>query len=156
MMDSQFITTTSVITNKMIVNLINNCKADSIVNHDSYDGINIIREQETMGTSVAVNLCDKTLAIGGVGRFHPGVGTAWIIIDKLFINYPKKLLQVCREIIQESFEFLNLHRVQMDIDLQYKENIRFSRALGFHEEGVMKWFGPNKEDYARYVRFKEM
>lgn len=136
----------------MIIGILNNSKKDSFISDKHNVALKMIREYQNLGTTIAITLTDEALAIGGVGRIHKGVGTAWMVVNNLFKKYPKTMVKMCRQIINESGEFLNLHRMQMDIDLQYKENVRFAKCLGFKEEGLMVSYGPHKEDYARYVK----
>ena len=143
------------ISDELLINLVNSAKTDNLLKDMSLDIQQRIDDYRLLGPVVAAKLDDEILGIGGVGKIHNGVGAAWLIISPLFIQYPKSLLKMCRQIIKEAFEGLKLHRIQMDIDSTFEENVRFADRLGFHCEGTMYKYGPNKEDYFRYVRLKD-
>lgn len=142
---------TQKITDEIILNVINDPKKDSVLIDAGNDMVKRIHEYSKIGVVVAATEEDITFGIGGVGRIHTGVGTAWLILNKQFLKYPKKLLKFSRYIVKASMLGLDLHRIQIDIDTNYEENTRFAKKLGFKFEGRMAQFGPEKQDYDRYV-----
>lgn len=142
---------TQEITDNIIVNLINSAKQDSIMIDAGNDMVQRIQDYTKLGVVIAAIEGDTTFAIGGVGIVHSGLGTAWSILNKEFLKYPKTLLKFSRLVIKASLLGLNLHRIQMDIDTTFEENARFAKKLGFSFEGKMIQYGPNQEDYDRYV-----
>ena len=146
---------TNHITDELIENLVINAKIDSLLIDMSSEVINRINDYMLLGPVVAAKLNNEILGIGGVGKIHAGVGVAWLILSPVFIKYPKSLLKMCRQIVDEAFDCLSLHRIHMDIDSSRAENSRFASKLGFECEGTMYKYGPNKEDYYRYVRHKD-
>lgn len=147
------IITKSTITDAEILDVLDNVKDDSILSDTGTQIVSIVREYQKIGPIVCSILENKTLGVGGIGRIHSGFGIAWIIINKVFLQYPKYMLSICRKIIKEGSYHLGLHRVQMDIDIAHEENIRFAKKLGFEFEGRMRKFGPQMQDYDRYVLF---
>ncbi len=142
---------TQKITDEIILNVINHAKEDSVLIDANLHMVKTIHEYAKMGIVVAAIEGDITFGIGGVGKIHKGLGIAWLILNKEFLKYPKKLLKFSRYVIQASILGLDLHRIQMDIDITYEENARFAKRLGFKFEGRMVQYGPNKQDYDRYV-----
>lgn len=142
---------TQQITDDIILNVINDPKKDSVLIDTGNEMVTRIHEYAKIGIVVAATEGNTTFGIGGVGRIHTGVGTAWLILNKQFLNYPKKLLKFSRYVINASLLGLDLHRIQMDIDTTYEENARFAKKLGFKLEGRMLQYGPDKQDYDRYV-----
>ncbi len=140
---------------RYIIEVLENNKKDCLLNHDHDHVIKKINEYRKLGPTVAAILEGKPLGIGGVGKIHNGLGVAWLILNKNFLKYPKSLLKISRKIIKDSFEYLDLHRIQMDIDIKYKENARFASKLGFSVEGRMYQYGPQRQDYDRYVMLRD-
>lgn len=146
---------TNIITDANILNLLSDAKEDDILVDTCKDAITIIREYQRIGNTVCFIKENITLGIGGVSRMHTGVASAWLIVSNKFLNYPKSLLSLCRELINESIEFMKLHRIEMVIDAKHIENIKFAEKLGFFLESKMHWYGPNKQQFLRFVRFQE-
>ena len=146
---------TQKITDEIILSVINDAKQDSLLIDANHEMVNRIHEYAKIGVVVAATENNITFGIGGVGRIHTGVGTAWLILNKQFLKYPKKLLKFSRYIVKASMDGLELHRIQMDIDTTYEENARFAKKLGFEFEGRMVEFGPERQDYDRYVLLRK-
>lgn len=146
---------TNNITDIIIHKLVNCSKTDSLLLDMRPEIIQRISDYSSLGPTVAAMTGETILGIGGVGKIHTGVGIAWLVISMEFTKYPKSMLKMCRQIIDEAFICMNFHRIQMDIDSTYPENGRFSSMLGFHCEGIMVKYGSNKKDYYRYVRLRD-
>lgn len=141
-------------TDQNIIDLIQSSKKDGLI-EDMTSQVILVREYQKLGPTVCATLGDDTLCVGGVARLHSGLGVAWLIVNVLFLKYPKFMLKTSRQIVKEGFDHLKLHRIQMDIEAQYSENIRFAEKLGFWAEGIMHQYGPQKQDYIRYVCLRD-
>ena len=146
---------TQEITDEIILNVINDSKKDSVLIDSKNEMVTRIHEYEKLGIVVAATDGNKTYGIGGVGKVHSGLGIAWLILNKQFLKYPKTLLKFSRLIIRSSLVGLDLHRIQMDVDTTYDENSRFAKKLGFEFEGRMYQYGPDQQDYDRYVLLRK-
>ncbi len=151
-LSSKDIKITSIISDDMIVDVIKNRKPDKFINDDYEQIINKIRGVESLGTTFGVTLADTTLMIAGVARMNKGLGYAWMQINAHFLKYPKTLVCISRQIVDEAVTYLNLHRIEADIDMDYQENIRFAKTIGFKQESIMEAYGPEKQDFARFVK----
>jgi hypothetical protein len=149
------ISTTHIITDEVVASLVKVAKADSLLADMRGIMIERVRQYKSLGPVVAAIRAEATLGIGGIGHIHKGVGMAWLLLSREFLKYPKSLLKLSRQIITEAFENLHLHRLQIDIDPTYKENVRFAKRLGFLYEGTMLQYGPKRQDYYRFVKLKE-
>lgn len=94
---------------------------------------------------------DFVLAIGGVIKYWEGVGEGWMMVSpegrkKVFSLYKTvdSFLQACAD--------NGYHRIQTCVLVGYKDAHRLVMKLGFIPEGMMVNYGPNKENYIRYVR----
>ena len=106
------------------------------------------------GPAITVMRENKVLAIGGVIKFWPGVGEAWMMIAPegrkggLFLyRYMEGFLETC-------FKEYGFHRIQASIVQDHKEAHRCIQRLGFIPEGMMVHYGPNKENFVRYTRIQ--
>lgn len=149
------IKTTHVITDQVVISLVKVAKTDSLLVDMKGIMVDRVKEYKKIGPVVAAIRGSDTLGIGGVGQIHTGVGTAWLLVSKEFLKYPKALLKLSRQILNEAFDGLNLHRLQIDVDPKHRENIRFAKRLGFKFEGTMLQYGTRRDDYYRFVRLRE-
>lgn len=46
------------------------------------------------------------------------------------------------------------HRMALDVRQDFEAGHRFARLLGFQAEGVMRAYGPNREDHMLYARVR--
>lgn len=154
-MTKQTNTITHNIKDKYIRQIFSNQKSDSLIG-DGYDEfIERVRGYEKAGpTFVCVTESDIALGIGGIIPTVPGSGHVWLSLNVMAIRRPKTLFKVCKNMYKEILEVNDYHRVQADIDITQWDNIRFAERYGFNFEGVMKAYGPNKEDFYRYAWIK--
>ena len=94
----------------------------------------------------------KVLAVGGVVKFWAGVGEAWLMVAPegrqkglILFRHMGKFLDFC--FVEHRF-----HRIQASIPYGHKEAHRCIMKLGFIPEGMMVRYGPDMENYVRYVR----
>jgi RimJ/RimL family protein N-acetyltransferase len=91
----------------------------------------------------------------GIHLFFPGSGEVWFVgIDHdLMRHNARATTDAARSLLETWARDHKLHRVQASVDAMHTEAWRFVLALGFKMEGEMKQYGPNREDYYRFVRF---
>jgi len=63
------------------------------------------------------------------------------------------VIGTARRLVDEWTEEFKLHRVQITIDESFKASYRLAVALGFTLESRMPKYGPDRENFLRYVRF---
>lgn len=143
------------ITDTYIEQIFRNQKSDSLIGDGYSEYIARIRLYEKQGPAfAAVTETDIVIALGGIISITPGVGHVWLTLSTEALRRPKSLLKVCKLIFKEMVQAKNYHRVQADIDITQWDNIRFVERHDFNFEGVMKAYGPNKEDFYRYAWIK--
>ena len=102
--------------------------------------------------AITIMIDDIPVACGGVHEVFKGSGVAWAWIDK---NIPKacvrRVAMLLRKHFHEKVERHGFHRIQADVEVGLEKAERFVRFLGFESEGIMKAFGPDKQDYERYA-----
>ena len=97
----------------------------------------------------------EIIGIAGVVILWPGVGEAWTFLNPSFKRYAKSIHRAVKEKLQEIMDTFNLHRVQTTVLDGFEAGIRWVKRLGFEEEGIMKAYGPNGEDFIRFARVRK-
>ncbi|MEL0098281.1 MAG: hypothetical protein VW907_01850, partial [Opitutae bacterium] len=62
---------------------------------------------------------------------------------------PVTLSRATKEVLHEEIVKTNYRRVQVNVRADWEVAVRFSKFLGFKEEGLMRKFGPEGADYLR-------
>lgn len=92
--------------------------------------------------------------IGGVIPFWKGVGEAWFLITEVGKLNVKSLLQDTLFFLNQMFEKEGFHRIHCNIACDFMQAQRFVMRCGFSPEGMMAEYGPNREHFIRYTRWK--
>ncbi len=139
----------------MIYSLLDDAKKDCMLDGSPDQIANVILMYQKLGTILCVVDGDSTICVAGITRSHKGVGICWSIIGNSFLKKPILLVKTSRNFIKKSMDKMNLHRIHMDIDKSYKENMRFASSLGFSCESTMYKYGPQRQDYYKYVLLRD-
>lgn len=105
------------------------------------------------GPAITIFNHDRILALGGVLQFWKGVGEAWMMVSPEGRNKGMALFKIMDRFLNDCFENKLFHRVQASIVINHPSAHKSIMRLGFIPEGMMIGYGPNQEDYMRYVRF---
>jgi hypothetical protein len=93
---------------------------------------------------------DAIAGCAGVVTYWPGVGEAWAVLTDVGRAHPlfvhRSVSRGLREIVASS----RLRRVQADVVADFAIGRRWVECLGFEFESLMRRYGPNGEDFARY------
>lgn len=101
------------------------------------------------GPAVTMLEDEVILCVGGIVWFWSGVGEAWLLVSPEGRKRKVALLKVVRAFLDNRTEF---HRIQASIMYGNARAHKTAMLLGFIPEGMMVRYGPNKENYVRYVR----
>jgi len=103
-----------------------------------------------LGESATVMVDGKVGACGGIHRFWPGSGEAWMSIsaDKVSPSLMKSV-RVCFDRWMENYS-----RIQAVTRTGWIEGERTLLFLGFKFESVLIKFGPNSIDKSLYARIR--
>ena len=105
------------------------------------------------GPAITLKSDDEVFAIGGVVQYWQGVGEAWLMVSPRGRNYWMTLYKTMDKFLNDCFEN-GFHRIHANVVSDYKAAHRCALKLGFIPEGTMIHFGPNKENFIRYARFR--
>ena len=93
------------------------------------------------------------ICCAGILTLWEGVGEAWFVAShhihknsRPFIRFAKK------DVMEPVVDKNNLWRVQATVKVGWGTALRFAEFMGFHTEGVMRQYGPDKGDYFRVAR----
>jgi len=103
----------------------------------------------------ARTMFDGDLVIGCSGILcgaWKGIGEVWSIPSVHVPKYPKSVYKEAMIFINESIEALDLYRLHTTIREEDTTAIRWIEKLGFQREGLMRQFGPWKENHYMYAR----
>ena len=83
---------------------------------------------------------DLVIAIGGVYLSHPGVGNTWIVGTDDIKGHSKDFTIAMRKVIPVVMKEMQLHRIQADVITSRPDWIKWTKYLGFKEEGILRKF----------------
>ena len=108
-----------------------------------------LHPQESM---VTVFWDEDVLGVFSVGIMSVGVVLIGAILTTHIHKYPVALTRFIKRELAAIHVRNNVHRIQIEVRADYEAGHAFAEALGFTKEGVMKMFGPDKQDYSLYAR----
>ena len=112
---------------------------DALTDHDDIVGYTLMDK-------------DVILCIGGVHNMWQGVGEAWLVVSEEGFLRPMTIAKYVAgmfEVLESENDF---KRIQASVSMQDDVALRFVQWLGFDEEGVMRKYGLDGSDYARFAR----
>lgn len=90
------------------------------------------------------------LGCAGVVPLWPGLGEAWIVLSPEGRRHRAWYRAVAR-ILPSIAASGRFRRIQADVVREFEAGRRFVERLGFKYEFTMPKYGPNGEDFVRYV-----
>lgn len=88
----------------------------------------------------------------GPVMLHPGVVELWMLstyhVERMPISLTKASIRYCNHIARD----MQLHRLQITVEVQNSFAVRWASALQFTCEGRLKNYGPDKNDFFIYAR----
>ena len=93
---------------------------------------------------------DEVIVCGGfVFGGWPGIADVWIIPGQDIGKHPMRVVKEVRGHLNHVIKSLGLYRVQATI---MESEVHWIELFGFTREGLLRKFGPNKEDKYIYAR----
>lgn len=91
------------------------------------------------------------IACAGIALGMPHVGEAWSFFDKEFVEAPGKVKYHIYSVIRQHVHSNKaVHRVQANCQADFEIAKKWLEKLGLKEEGVMRGYGANGEDFILY------
>lgn len=120
------------------------------------NGINLFGEvkeflskQYLRGPAYTMFAGKEIVGCAGVMILWSGVGEAWAIATPIARKYPIYIVKTVRKVIDIIMKSMKLERMQAVVDKENKVGQKFTRKLGFEEEGAMKKYLAGRT-YIRY------
>ena len=103
---------------------------------------------------VAYTLVDgeEVLAVGGAHIMWFGVGELWVLVSPEAKRRAAPFARYTKGVIDSILQEHKLRRMQASIHVEDQPAIRFAEWLGFKNEGVMRKYGVEGDDYYRMAR----
>lgn len=95
----------------------------------------------------------KPICFAGINHKRYGVGELWVIRGKLIQENKFNFYKSIRNLIEFTFQHMEIHRLEIAVDVNYPEYFKWAESLGFELEGVQKRYDHLGNDHAIYVRF---
>jgi hypothetical protein len=95
---------------------------------------------------------DVPIVSGGFAMLWPGVCDSWMLISKHIKRYPLSVYKTVSTKMKCVIENYKLYRIQTLIQEGDMTAINWIERLGFTREGVMRQFGPDRQNYLMYGR----
>jgi hypothetical protein len=115
------------------------------------DALSIGKAYET-GVAYSGFCNGKLVAVGGIICPWPGMGEMWAVLNGS-TGCVLGLNKAVRRVVAGVVRNMSLRRIQANVDANSKVAIRWAEWIGFKFEGEMPKYGPNGEDFLRYVMF---
>lgn len=93
----------------------------------------------------------EIVTIGGVAKLWKGVGEAWALVSQP-VKHPVLFHKTIKTMLDFIIKNERLHRVQAVVFVNNIAGHRWIESLGFQGEGILKKYGPDKQDAVRYAR----
>jgi hypothetical protein len=109
---------------------------------------------ERPGWSFTVLDHGHLVACVGITEMWEGVGEAWFLGSARINLKARSFARLARSgIYENTAKALGLWRVQAACRADWPEALRFAKFMGFKDEGLMKRYGQNGEDFIRMAWF---
>ena len=92
------------------------------------------------------------LAVGGVHVMWFGAAEGWVLVSPDCLQTPASFARYAKRVFDGILQETELRRVQASIHVDDKRAYRFAQWLGFEDEGVMRKYGVEGDDYYRMAR----
>lgn len=93
---------------------------------------------------------DEVIVCGGfIFGGWPGIADVWIIPGRDIGKHPMRVVKEVKNILNNMIKTFELYRVQATI---MESEVKWIELFGFMREGLLRKFGPNKEDKYIYAR----
>jgi hypothetical protein len=130
---------------------------DFMVLRDCFSGEGVeeaLREMRTtdyleMRTVVINNM---PAAIVGVYNPRDGYATTFAAITDLIQSEPIAFHKTVIALLGEQILKRKLRRVEITVKHDFEQGKKWAESLGFEQEGLLRKYGPNGEDYFMYAR----
>jgi RimJ/RimL family protein N-acetyltransferase len=95
----------------------------------------------------------RIISCAGMTPLWKGVADFWSYFGvDTFSGNRRVVLRAFRVYLEEFHTEYRLHRLQAVIKADFPEGIKFAKFYGFENEGLLKNYGPDREDFYRFAK----
>lgn len=109
--------------------------------------------QGEYGISASIN--GQSVIFAGILPMWPEVAELWCLFPEDITSLSRKNPRQFIHIIKNYINLVPQKRIQTIVKADFKIAIKFIERFGFKNEGLMKKYGPDGQDYYRYAHIKE-
>ena len=111
-----------------------------------------VRQMRVQGMSWSVDDNGTIVASAGLIPLWRGVAEAWMIAGDDIGKHRVKVSRLIRTMLDDVMRQHEIYRAQANIHCRFERAIRLAEWLGFEQEGLMRRFGAEGDDYFRYAK----
>lgn len=97
---------------------------------------------------------DVFIGVGGLVPYWPGVASAFLSLTPFAQTRKRALFVALRDQLAAWMDVYGLWRVETTALASWEASCRLLEHLGFEQEGPLRKYGPNKEDFYMYARVR--
>ena len=103
------------------------------------------------GMSWSAKVNGKVVASAGLVPLWPGCAEAWMIGGDKTEQHAVTIARQLRIRLRDAMWHRDIRRAQANIHHKFEKAIRLAEWLGFENEGLMRQFGVEGDDYYRFA-----
>ncbi len=109
-------------------------------------------QMRVQGMSWSAEVDGRIVASAGLVPLWQGVAEAWMISADDVGRHQVKVARQIRTMFDDVMCQRGIYRAQANIHHKFEKAIRLAEWLGFEQEGLMRRFGIEGDDYFRYAK----
>lgn len=111
-----------------------------------------VHQMRVQGMSWSAEVDGRIVASAGLIPLWAGVAEAWMISADDVGRHRIKVARKLRTMLNDVMWQRGIYRAQANIHHKFEKAIRLAGWLGFENEGLMRRFGAEGDDYFRYAK----
>jgi len=111
-----------------------------------------LAQMRVEGMSWSAEIDGLVVASAGLIPLWGGVAEAWMISGDEIDRHAVKIARKLRTMLEDTMWQRSIHRAQANIHCRFDRAIRLAGWLGFTNEGLMRRFGVEGDDYFRMAK----
>jgi len=107
------------------------------------------------GVCFTAILDGRILVVGGILQTTNNTGHCWTMVSEYAEGHSIAVLRVVKTQLENMMRDMRLHRVETANLKDATEHHKWCKLLGFHNEGVLRYYDDKKRDYIRFAKYLE-
>lgn len=95
---------------------------------------------------------DEVMFLAGVRYLRDGVAEAWMLGSDLVEKHKLPFYRTVKGLIEFCFHKLDIHRLQISVEADWKSGTKWATNLGFNYEGLAVAYSSDKKDHHIFAR----